>query len=78
MDSIIKTPCKVVDKRKTNSWFFGCSYYVTVKLLDNNIINGNVKEFEVTADQYYDMAVGEQFKITLYRHSDGRYYTKPE
>lgn len=74
----MKFKCKVMDKRTTDSWFFGKSFYITVKLTDENItIKSRIREYKVPAEQYYDMNLGEELYIFLYRRDDGLFYPTP-
>ena len=70
--AVKKLSASVLDKRISRGWLFGDSYYVTVK------VSGQIREYEVPIEQYYDMQVGVSYNMTLHRHSDGLYYPQPE
>jgi len=74
----IKVNIEVVDKRRKDGWFFGPSFYITMKFLPTPGLTrptpGTIREYPVPASQFYGMTVGEQGSMTMYRHADGLYY----
>lgn len=76
---IIKTPVRVLDHH-INRGFLWDSFYITVRLLDPKIhfCGNSVAEFCVNRETYYGMEIGGTFAITLYLHSDGKYYSNQE
>lgn len=74
----ISVNAEVVDKRKANRLLW-VSYFLTVRFEPGVQSQGSqIKEFEVDPDQYYRFDVGSPITISLYRHTDGRYYPGPE
>ncbi len=73
----VKTPVRILDKRK-KCGFFGPSYYVTVKFLEPSIKSNRVQEQEVPAEQFYDLEIGIIYNITMHKHSDGFWRSRPE
>ena len=65
----------VVGKRRGEGFlFFGPYFYITVRFEEN----GTTREIGVPVEQYYAMDQGEQYKLFLYRHSDGLWYPQPQ
>ncbi len=65
--------CRVVDKEKKNGWLWD-SYNITLRLLET----GTVISQNVPAEQYYDVTVGWEGFVTLYKHSNNLWYSSAE
>jgi len=72
-----KIKVKVVDKRRKDGWF-GTSFYITFRIVDDRLASRPVGEQEVSQQNYYDLDVGDVVLLSFWKHSDGLWYTRPE
>jgi hypothetical protein len=72
----IKVRVKILDKQKKSGWLFGPSYSIVVRIFDTHI-SPNVLEIKCNAENYYDLEVGKEVMMTLFRGLDGLYYPHP-
>lgn len=65
--------CRVLDKEKKTGFFWD-TYKITFRFVET----GSVFTSEVSQQQYYDMPIGSEGFITLYKHSNNLWYKVPE
>lgn len=70
------TKIKVVGKETSKGFFGGNKYKVIVT------VEGKTDPYpvvvKVPAEQYYFFEEGKEYNVTMYKHSDGWWYFRPE
>ena len=80
MSTTQKVLVEVLDRRIKDGWF-SRKYFVTLRILENGWCvadNSTVCEYQVNAQNYWDMIPGTKGHLTLYKHSNGLWGRQPE
>lgn len=70
----IEVHVKCVAKNVEDGWFF-TKRFITFEFIDKDYVpvKLNTITFNMKAEQFYGINVGDEFFMTMYRHSNGLY-----